>query len=391
MKKKIASMLLVAGLSFTVQAQTAYWLNQTVGTNWSSTVIWTPTGSPGTGAAKDDIAVMSRNAGNLAGSRPTTNDVSISLSGIYIGTTQNANGRQTLIPAGGSTITFTNLSGGSAFIVKTNNTGNIATGTDTINTPIILGVNLNVSNRSSLGSLTLAGNISQSGGSRSLTIDNLSASNITMSVSNSYSGGTTLKNGILNINNGGAVGTGALDIQSGGNAVFNLANATMNNSISNAGLMTMMGNGTLTGDIEGSGSINHDASGTFTLSGSNTYSGTTTVTAGTLIGAADHVFGGTGNITVAAGAALTLQGGLSNDYINDSARLILNSTSVLNLNFTGTDTIQVLSLDGGATKLPNGTYTAAQLAARGTGTYTGSGSLKVGAKVLRLIGITSKP
>jgi hypothetical protein len=49
----------------------------------------------------------------------------------------------------------------------------------------------------------------------------------------------------------------------------------------------------------------------------------------------------------------------------------------MNLNFTGTDTVSGISLDGGTTWLPFGTYDTASLDALGTGTYAGSGSLMV--------------
>ena len=281
----IALALLLAGLCSTVQAQNQYQLNVTAGTNWSSSAIWTPVESapagmaPGTGATKDDIAIMSRNAGNLAGSRITTNDVSISLGGLYIGTTANSNGKQTLTAANGSTITFTNTTGGSAFIIKTNNTGASATGVDVINTPIVLGSNLAVSNRSSYGGLTINGAISQSGGAQSVTIANDSTNVISMTALNSYSGGTTLTSGKLTANHKDALGSGALTIQSAGDATFTLSNTTMSNNIVNNGKMTLGGNAGLSGNISGNGSIYHNSSSNFTLSltGDNSaFSGTIT-------------------------------------------------------------------------------------------------------------------
>ena len=238
MKKKVLGiMLLVVGLSFAAQAQNAYWLNITAPTNWSSSVIWNPVGgapagiAPGTGATKDDIALMSRNSGNTAGSRVTTNDVSISLGGLYIGTTANVNGKQTLSAVNGSTITFTNTTGGSAFIIKTNNTGTTAIGIDVINTPIVLGSNLAISNRSTYGGLTINGAISQSGGAQSVTIANDSTNVISMTALNSYSGGTTLTSGKLTANHKDALGSGALTIQSAGDATFTLSNTTMSNNV----------------------------------------------------------------------------------------------------------------------------------------------------------------
>ena len=162
----------------------------------------------------------------------------------------------------------------------------------------------------------------------------------------------------------------------------------------NAGVRTITVNAntntTLLGTIS-NGSFIKAGADPLTLSGSNTYSGATTISAGELIANADHVFSGTTNITVAGAATLTLKNGVLNDYIGKNAKLVLNSTAILNLNFTGADTIGGLSLDGGTTWIPNGTYTAAQLDALPGATVNGgaSASLTVGAKVLRLIGITS--
>jgi autotransporter-associated beta strand protein len=267
----IALALLLAGLCSTAQAQNAYWLNITAPTNWSSSAIWTPVGgapagiAPGTGATKDDIALMSRHSGNTAGSRVTTNDVSISLGGLYIGTTANVNGKQTLSAVNGSTITFTNTTGGSAFIIKTNNTGTTAIGIDVINTPIVLGSNLAISNRSSYGGLTINGAISQSGDSQSVTIGNDSTNVILMTASNSYSGGTTLTGGKLTVNDKDGFGTGAVTINNGGSATITLSGDDMKNNIANNGEVIAGGNAIFSGNLSGNGSLYHNGSGAFTM------------------------------------------------------------------------------------------------------------------------------
>ncbi len=62
---------------------------------------------------------------------------------------------------------------------------------------------------------------------------------------------------------------------------------------------------------------------TLTLSVSNLYSGTTVVAAGLLDVQSDGGLG-SGDVQVADGASLTLESGAANNYINDSANLILN-------------------------------------------------------------------
>jgi autotransporter-associated beta strand protein len=117
--------------------------------------------------------------------------------------------------------------------------------------------------------------------------------------------------------------------------------------------------------------------GTQAFSGANDYSGTTTVSSGTLIGGADGAFGAS-SLTVADGAALVLSGGVSNSWFSADATLVLGSSASLDLDFAGASgPIDQVSLDGGVTWLPGGTYNAADLQGLGTGTYTGSGSLTV--------------
>ncbi|MGZ4972458.1 MAG: PA14 domain-containing protein, partial [Limisphaerales bacterium] len=106
------------------------------------------------------------------------------------------------------------------------------------------------------------------------------------------------------------------------------------------------------------GSVVKDGAGSLQLTGTNnTYTGSTIVKAGTLQISADHGLG-LGNVYVQDGATLTLDTGTVNDYIANSADLILTASASVNLNYTGTDTVRSLSLDGGATFKTAGTYGA---------------------------------
>jgi len=87
---------------------------------------------------------------------------------------------------------------------------------------------------------------------------------LTLSNSNTYSGGTTVNAGTLS-GTTGSFGSGAI--------------------ADNASLVLSQSNdGTLTNTISGTGSVSVNGGGTITLSGNNSYSGGTTVTAGTLVG-----------------------------------------------------------------------------------------------------------
>ena len=138
--------------------------------------------------------------------------------------------------------------------------------------------------------------------------------------------------------------------------------------------------------ITGGGALSFTTSSTtqstsaVTLSSSNTYTGGTVIGANAyVIGAAAGAFG-TGDVTV-NGGKLTVQDGSGSNYIADSGRLIVAqglATNAINLNFSGSDQIAGLSLDGGGTFLANGTYTVGQMnTLYGSTVFTGSGQLQV--------------
>jgi autotransporter-associated beta strand protein len=162
-------------------------------------------------------------------------------------------------------------------------------------------------------------------------------------------------------------GTGALTL---------LGNVNLGGGVRTITINNVAASGDFLPGIISNGGINKTGLGTMVLSNANTYAAGTTVSMGTLLGKADGAFG-TGNVTVEDGATLSLTNGVTKDYINDLATLILGTNSTLVLGFTGTDTIGALSLDGGTNYLANGTYDAATLTGLGAGTYTGTGSLTV--------------
>lgn len=236
-----------------------------------------------------------------------------------------------------------------------------------------------------------------------------------LSGQSTFSGGVVLAEGAIRINNSstdgaGALGTGTLTISnattfsSGGptartisNKVVVAGNFSMGDTASKAPLtlagamdlaggnrtitiiQTNLGNTIISGVISnGALSVAGALDSGLTLSGENTYAdGTTVLSGGKLLGDSNSAFG-TGGLTVENGATLILgSGGTAKDYIDNLANLILGGTSVLALNFTGADTVGGISLDGGTSWLVAGTYSAADLDAGGTGTYTGIGSLTV--------------
>ena len=143
---------------------------------------------------------------------------------------------------------------------------------------------------------------------------------------------------------------------------------------------------TVASTISGAGTLvvtnttNATYSGVTLTQVNNTYSGGTSVSAnGFLIVAADGALGG-GNVTV-TNAKLTLGGGTLHNYIGNSATLTFSAglaASAINLNFSGTDTLAAISLDGGSNYLGVGTYSASALnTLYGSSAFTGAGNLQV--------------
>ena len=82
---------------------------------------------------------------------------------------------------------------------------------------------------------------------------------------NSYTGGTTISAGTLQLGNGGTTGSIVGDVTDNGTLAFNRSDAI-----------------TFGGVVSGTGSLTQLGAGTTTLTGTNTYTGGTTISAGRL-------------------------------------------------------------------------------------------------------------
>ena len=108
--------------------------------------------------------------------------------------------------------------------------------------------------------LTFTGQISGSG-----VVNQIGAGTTILTADNTYTGGTTISAGALQLGNGGTSGSILGNVANDGLLAFNRSD-------------TM----TLAGQISGSGAVNQIGSGTTVLTGNNSYTGGTTIAAGTL-------------------------------------------------------------------------------------------------------------
>ncbi|MGJ8725695.1 MAG: beta strand repeat-containing protein [Roseibacillus sp.] len=151
--------------------------------------------------------------------------------------------------------------------------------------------------------------------------------------------------------------TGALDLNGFDQTVASIETRTSalgigaNNVITGGGTLTVNQDvdTTFEGVIESTTSIVKSGIGILTLSGANTYTGDTTVDAGTL--------------------------SIASAFLPNFATVSVADGAVLNLNYTGTDSVSVLILDG--TSLVPGVYDAATHPASlsGTGSITVTGAI----------------
>ncbi|MFA7369108.1 MAG: autotransporter-associated beta strand repeat-containing protein [Kiritimatiellales bacterium] len=405
MKKRASGLIiLIAGLCFTARAASSLW-NVDADSQWTNTLSWTA-GVPGiaNGTASADVATFST---ALTADRTVTVDANRNIGGITFGNTGTngytlATGMIKLSDGG----VIQSLSGMGGTNKITSDVSLMGDGTFSANATAVRGI-LGLGSVSGVSgkTLTLDGT-SISGNNVGSIFGGLAVvknGNGVWNFRNStFTGGFTLNSGTVSFwyGNVTGLGTGLVTINGGtlgaGGSDRNLTNSVLVNGnfgLGNSGAKLTFSGGmdlngatrTITNNanrisiISGAvsnGGLNLAGTGTLFLSGANTYSGGTVISTGTLSGAADAAFG-SGDVTVAGGAKLTLTNSVSSDFINDKAKLILGTNSTLNLIFTGADIVGGLSLDGGSTWLEGGTYNAAALSGRGTGTYTGSGSLTV--------------
>ncbi len=196
-------------------------------------------------------------------------------------------------------------------------------------------------------------------------LSKLGAGTLILTGDNSYSGGTTISAGTLQLGNSGTTGSISGNVVNNGTLAFDRSNDM-----------------TLAGAISGSGAVVQQGSGSTTLSGANSYSGGTTIAAGRLIGQASSF--GTGDIL--DNAVLVFDQPVDAIFaaaINGSGSLI--KTGLGNLNLTSDSTLN------GATTIQAGKLSVNGSLASSTVTVLGGGALggngMVGATTLQAGGV----
>ncbi|WP_031626502.1 autotransporter-associated beta strand repeat-containing protein, partial [Salmonella enterica] len=193
---------------------------------------------------------------------------------------------------------------------------------------------------------------------------------LTLSGSNTYTGGTLISGGTLVANDVNALGTG--DITDNATLALNAV-------------------GDFDNAISGSGKVEKSGDDALTLSGSNTYTGGTLISGGTLV-ANDVNALGTGDITDNATLALNAVGDFDNAIsgsgdVTDNATLELNTSGTFDNAISGSGQVvksgdKMLTLSGansysGGTLISDGTLVASNVKSLGTGDVTNNATLEL--------------
>jgi fibronectin-binding autotransporter adhesin len=224
------------------------------------------------------------------------------------------------------------------------------------------------------------------------TVEQDGAGTLTLSGSNSYSGGTTINSGAISISANNNLGTGSLNMQNG-TTLYVTASGTFTHAVSVTGDPTFniapATTTTWSGLISGTGDVDVDGGGTLALTNTgNTYSGGTTVLGGsTLLLDNDGEIGATsGGLTLDNG---TLKLGASFNLAGTRAVALGAGGGTINTNTFNTTVSQGISGSGALTKSGTGTltltaansYTGATTISAGTLALTGSGSVSTSSGV----------
>jgi len=265
-----------------------------------------------------DANIIVRNAGTITGGNGIAinlgngNDIIQVTDGQINGAIVTGTGSDQFTMSGGTVTGNVNLGGGNNTVTMTGGqiNGSIALGAGNDTVQLFTGA-------------TITGSLDGGGGTNALTLDGTGTASLSNTISNfqtltkqntgtwdvtssiagatavavtggtlilsgdsTYTGGTTISAGTLQLGNGGTTGSIVGDVTNNGALAFNRSDTF-----------------TFPGVISGTGSVSQIGAGTTVLTANNTYTGATTVAAGTLI-----VNGSIGNSAVMVNSGATLGG-----------------------------------------------------------------------------------
>ena len=212
---------------------------------------------------------------------------------------------------------------------------------------------------------------------------------LTLSGYNTYTGGTDVAEGALDVTSTGTLGRGDLNVASGASVTLGNAAQTVT-GLTGAGNVTLDGTSLTIDDggtdhafdgvLSGSGDLTKSGSGTQMLSGDNTYAGGTTITAGTLQIDSDTNLGDASGIVVLDGGTLHSTGDIqtSRDLTVNGGALTVDDGTTFSTsgNIDGTGSLVkngggTLEVDGTASQAGGVAVDGGTLILAGNNTYSG--------------------
>lgn len=201
---------------------------------------------------------------------------------------------------------------------------------------------------------------------------------------NTYTGTTTINNGVINAANASALGSKSAVTVAGGalklSSNLNIGSlAGTGNTDLNTNTLTTGGDNSSTiysGVLSGTGGVTKDGTGTFTLSGNNIYSGGTTISDGTLQVGNGGTSGTLGSGDVTNNSALIFNRSDDSSYagvISGTGIVTQNGTGKFNL--TGTNTYTGATTVNAGILSVNGSISNSTTSVNSGGTLSGTGTV----------------
>ena len=218
------------------------------------------------------------------------------------------------------------------------------------------------------------------------------AGTLDLSVANTYSGGTTLNAGTLQVSNNSGLGTGALTINGGALTTGSLERQLANNIVldgnaiftGTAGVQGMRLNGIISGD----GGFTKEGSGRVTIANnSNSFTGGTTVnegilaiSTGALATSSSVTIGSTGSLALGSNGTTSINNlsGVAGSVIRTDFNLVSDGARTLSVNQTTSGTYAGTFTQGGNRPISLIKTGSAQLSISGSLNYTGDTTVNAG-------------